>query len=166
MEMKSAKQEDVKKCRAKQERITIQARDDLFKNKDERHFNLHWQRTECSKLVVNGTPWLMGDDELRTCAKNYFANLAKCHTSVSEPEQQVILHTWKPCHMGSKIIFSTVPSLSMKLKETEAKKKQWSWRSTDGAPQEWRPCNCCMDTNCDNPPRTDPTELQAGHDCP
>ena len=46
----------VRKCRAKQERITIQARDDMFRTKDERRFNIHQWRTECRKFMVDGLP--------------------------------------------------------------------------------------------------------------
>ena len=56
----------VRKYRAKQERITIQARDDMFRTKDEQQFNIHQRKTECRKLMVDGLP-ITDDDELWTC---------------------------------------------------------------------------------------------------
>lgn len=82
--MKTAKNEvksHVRKFRAKQERIAIQARDTNFKTKDERHFNIHQRKTECRKLVVNGIA-ITDDDDLRTCWKNYFANLVHAESGV------------------------------------------------------------------------------------
>ena len=86
--MKTARNEvksHVRKCRAKQERITIQARDEMFRTKDERCFNTHQRKTECRKLVVNGVS-ITDDDGLRTCWKNCFANLAQSKTSKSESD--------------------------------------------------------------------------------
>ena len=98
--MKTTKNEvksHVRKCRAKQERITIQARDDMFRTKDERHFNIYQQKTECRKLVVNGIS-IMDDDGLRTCWNNYFANLVQSQTSKSEQDESDMAHmeavTW------------------------------------------------------------------------
>lgn len=54
----------VRKCREKRERITTQARDNMFRTKDERYFNIH-RRTECRKLVVNSIS-ITDDDGLRT----------------------------------------------------------------------------------------------------
>ena len=53
-QIKNEVKSHVRKCRAKQEWITIQARDEMFKTKDEQCFSIHQWKTECSKLVVNG----------------------------------------------------------------------------------------------------------------
>ena len=70
------------------ERITIQARDEMFKTKDERCFSIHQCKTECRKLVMNGVS-ITDDDGLRTSWKNYFANLAQSQASESESNQDL-----------------------------------------------------------------------------
>ena len=89
-QMKTARNEvkaHVRKWRAQQERKTIQARDDMFRTKDERHFNTYRRNTECRRLIVNGT-LVTDDDELSTCWMNYFANLAQSQNAKSGLNQE------------------------------------------------------------------------------
>ena len=72
-----------RKLRAKQERMTLQARDDMLRSKDERRFNLRRKRMECKKLMVDGTP-IIDDNGLLTCWRTHFATLAQSQTSESE----------------------------------------------------------------------------------
>ena len=91
--MKTAKSEvksNVRKLQAKQERLTLQARDDMFRTKDKQHFNLHKKRLERKKLVVDGTA-ITETVELRTCWKTYFT-LAQSQMSESESSSAEIDH--------------------------------------------------------------------------
>ena len=76
----------VRKCRAKQEKKIIQARNDMFRTKYERPFNIHRRKIQCRKLVVNGIS-ITDDDGLRKSWKDYFATLAQSQTSRSELNQ-------------------------------------------------------------------------------
>ena len=69
----------VRKGRAKAERKLIQARDDMFKTKDERRFNIHQKKTHCRKLVVNGAS-ITDEEELLECWKNHFSDLMQTQT--------------------------------------------------------------------------------------
>ena len=89
-QMKTARNEvkaHVRKCRAQQERKAIQARDYMFRTKDERRFDTCRRNTECRRLIVNVT-LVTDDDELRTCWMNSFANLAQSQTAKSELNQE------------------------------------------------------------------------------
>lgn len=84
--MKTARSEvklHVRKCRAKQERIAIQARDDMFITKNEQCFNTYRWKTECRKFMVNGIS-ITDDDGLWTYC---FADLVQSQTSKSELDQ-------------------------------------------------------------------------------
>ena len=73
-QMKDARNEVksyVRKCRAKAERKLIQAKDDMFKTKDERRFNIYQKKTQCGKLVVNGAS-ITDEEELLECWKKSF----------------------------------------------------------------------------------------------
>ena len=83
-QMKEAKLEvksHVKKCRAKVERKVIQARDVMFKTKDEHQFsNIHRKRVQCKKLIVNGKP-ITDEKNLLECWEKHFTELSKSHIS-------------------------------------------------------------------------------------
>ena len=69
----------VRKCRAKAERKLIQARDDMFKTKDERWFNIYQKKTQCRKPVVNGAS-ITDEEELLECWENHFSDLVQTQT--------------------------------------------------------------------------------------
>ena len=48
----------------------------MFKNKDDRRFNIHQKRSHCRKLIVNGKS-VTEEDDLLKCWKDYFSNLAQ-----------------------------------------------------------------------------------------
>ena len=63
--------------------MTLQARDDMFRSKDEQRFNLHRKKMESKKLVVDGNP-ITDNDGLLTCWKNHFEALARSQICESE----------------------------------------------------------------------------------
>ena len=69
----------VRKCRAKVERKLIQARDDMFKTKDEHWFNIYQKKTQCRKPVVNGAS-ITDEEKLLECWKNHFSDLVQTQT--------------------------------------------------------------------------------------
>ena len=52
----------------------------MFKNKNERHFNIYHKTTQCRKLVVNGAS-ITNKDEFLECWKTHFSGLVQTQTS-------------------------------------------------------------------------------------
>ena len=80
-----AKYEDksyIRSLRATQERRKLQARDVLFKNKDEKQFYIHRKQTKCRKLIVDGEQ-ITTDSDLLYCWKNHFEYLSQTATAVA-----------------------------------------------------------------------------------
>ena len=92
--MKAAKYEvkvSVRKCRARQERKVIETRDEMFKNKHARRFNIHQKRSHCRKLIVDEKS-VTEEDDLLKCWKNYFSNLAQTQAGNSDLSDLDISH--------------------------------------------------------------------------
>ena len=75
----------VRSSRAKMERKVIQARDNMFRERDERRFDIYQKKTQCRKLVVDGNP-IIDEAELLSCWKNHFSNLAHSQTREAKTE--------------------------------------------------------------------------------
>ena len=107
--MKAAKYEVklyVRKCRARQERKVIQTRDEMFKNKDDRRFNIHQKRSHCRKLIVDGKS-VTEEDDLLKCWKDYFSNLAQTQAGNSDLSDLDISHMEAMSHGFEDLILDT-----------------------------------------------------------
>jgi hypothetical protein len=87
--------------------MTLQARDDMLRSKDERRFNLRRKRMECKKLVVDGTP--ITDDD----GPAGESTLQPWHRVRPLSPNQVMLrvkwHKLKLCLMGLRTFSLTLP---------------------------------------------------------
>ena len=107
--MKDAKYEVksyVRKCRARQERKVIQTSYEMFKNKDDRHFNKHRRRTHCRKLVVDGKS-VTEEDKLLKCWKDYFITLAQTQACSSDHHDLDVSHMEAMSHGFDDLILDT-----------------------------------------------------------
>ena len=83
--MKTTKKEvkaHVVKARAKLERKVLQARDEMFRKRDDHRFSINRRRSECRKLMVDGV-LVSDDDELRNCWKDHFSELSQSKIPVN-----------------------------------------------------------------------------------
>ena len=101
--------------------MTLQAKDDMFRSKEERHFNLHRKRMECKKLVVDGTP-ITDDDGLLTRWRTHFATLAQSHTLESESgdvrvaQMEAMSHGFEDFLLDSPVTSEEIESALRKMK--------------------------------------------------
>ena len=104
----------VRKSRARQERKVIHTRDEMFKNKDERRFNIHQKKIRCCKPLVDGRS-VTEEDDCQKGWKDYFSNLAQNQAGNSDLSNREVSHMETMSHRFENLILDKQYNINWRI---------------------------------------------------